>query len=119
MNPNANENLRRAGDRRQEPRHRACFAARVISIGTHRDSYEDVTVIDVSENGLAFTTGRHIEIGIQVEVQFEGCHLICEVRNARYREYSNAPGYIVGVQIMEVPAGARTWQQLTKEYCAA
>ncbi len=106
-------------ERRSEPRQRASFAAKIVLVGTHLDSYEEVSVIDVSENGLAFTTARHVEIGVQMEVHLKGCHLICEVRNARYREYSNAPGYIVGVQIVEVLTGAQVWQQLTKEYRAA
>jgi len=119
MNPNTSESLRRAGDRRQEPRHRANFVAKMMLIGSHEDDYEEVTLIDLSESGLAFTTSRHLELGIQVEVQLDGCHLICEVRNSRYREYSNAPGYVVGVQIMAAPIGALAWRQLTKEYCAA
>ncbi len=116
MNPKAIGKVNRAVERRREPRHRASLIANVMSIGCDE---EEVALVDVSENGLAFTTRRHLEVGIQVRVQFEGCHLFCEVRNARYREYANDPGYIVGVQILEVSTGAAIWQQLTKEYRTA
>ena len=106
-------------ERRREPRVRANFNAQITLLGKAEGLSDTATVIDISERGLAFTCHRTLGVGPLVELQVKGCRLICEVRNARDREYSNMPECIVGVAIVQILGGGRAWRQMMHEYRAA
>jgi len=106
-------------ERRREPRLRANFVAQIMPLESSEGFGDRAIVIDISEGGLAFTCHRFFDVGTLIEVQVEGCRLVCEVRNARDREYSNTPGCIVGVAIVQILGGAPAWREMMHEYRAA
>ena len=70
-------------EKRRGERTKVNFVAKALPMGNSHESSEEVTVIDISDGGLAYLCHHLLEVGTCVEIQFEDCCLVCEDRNAR------------------------------------
>ena len=71
-------------------------------------------MMDVSEGGLCFIGARYLAPGTRVNIEFEDCRLVGEVRHCRMREYAARVQFVTGVQIRQILDGQDAWKGLNQ-----
>jgi hypothetical protein len=99
---------------RRHARYAADLAVRVCAIRGTRRELETGRMLDVSEGGLCFIGARYLAPGTSVNIEFEDCRLVGEVRHCRLREYAARVQFVTGVEIQQVLDGLDSWKSLTQ-----
>jgi len=81
--------------------------------GVHADR-ETGRMVDVSEGGLCYVGARYHAPGTIVNIEFQDCRMVGQVRHCRMREYGSHVQFVVGVQIQQVLDGLESWKSLTQ-----
>ena len=99
---------------RRHSRHTADLAIQVGAVRGTRVEPGTGRVLDISEGGLCFVGSRYLPPGTGVNIDFEDCRLVGEVRHCRLREYSAHVQFVTGVRIQQVLDGQESWKDLTR-----
>ncbi len=99
---------------RRHSRYAADLAIRVCAVRGTRVDRETGRMVDVSEGGLCFVGARYLPPGTSVNIEFEDCRLVGEVRHCRLREYAASVQFVTGVRIQQVLDGQDSWKGLTQ-----
>ena len=99
---------------RRHSRYAADLALRVCAVRGERLDHETGRMVDVSESGLCFVGARYLPPGTSVNIEFEDCRLVGEVRHCRMREYAAHVQFVTGVRIEQVLEGQDSWKGLTQ-----
>jgi hypothetical protein len=90
---------------RRHSRYAADLAIQVDAMRGTRLEHGTGRVLDISEGGLCFVGTRYLPPGTIVNIEFEDCRLVGEVRHCRLREYAAHVEFVTGIRIQQVLAG--------------
>ncbi len=99
-------------EQRQHARYPANLTIRVGEVGAPVNRHQPGRMVDVSQEGMCFVFPRYLAPGTAVQIEFERCKLLGEVRHCRLREYGTRMQFFTGVQIAQVLEGEESWQVL-------
>jgi hypothetical protein len=99
---------------RRHSRHPADLALQINAVRGTRVEPGAGRVLDISEGGLCFVGTRYLPPGTVVNIEFEDCRLIGDVRHCRLREYASHVQFVTGVRIQQVLDGQESWKRLTR-----
>jgi PilZ domain len=99
---------------RRHSRYAADLVIRVCAVRGTRLEHGTGRMVDVSELGLCFVGPRYLPPGTSVNIEFEDCRLVGEVKHCRLREYAAHVQFVTGVQIQQVLDGQDSWKGLTQ-----
>jgi hypothetical protein len=99
---------------RRHSRYAADLAIQVDAVRGTRLEHGTGRVLDISEGGLCFVGTRYLPPGTSVNIEFEDCRLVGEVRHCRLREYAAHVEFVTGVRIQQVLDGQESWRGLTQ-----
>jgi hypothetical protein len=97
---------------RRHARYAADVPVQVYAARGARTDLETGRLVDVSEGGLCFVGARYLPPGTRVNIEFEECRLVGEVRHCRLREYAAHVQFVTGVRIQQVLDGQECWNGL-------
>src|ERR1035438_9427155 len=92
---------------RRHSRYAADLAIQVDAVRGTRLEHGTGRVLDISEGGLCFVGTRYLPPGTVVNIEFEDCRLVGEVRHCRLREYAAHVEFVTGVRIQIGRASCR------------
>jgi hypothetical protein len=99
---------------RRHSRYAADLAIQVDAMRGTRLEHGTGRLLDLSEGGLCFVGTRYLPPGTSVNIEFEDCRLVGEVRHCRLREYAAHVEFVTGVRIQQVLDGQESWRGLTQ-----
>jgi hypothetical protein len=99
---------------RRHSRYAADLAIQVDAMRGNRLEHGTGRVLDISEGGLCFVGTRYLPPGTSVNIEFEDCRLVGEVRHCRLREYAAHVEFVTGVRIQQVLDGQDSLRGLTQ-----
>jgi hypothetical protein len=99
---------------RRHSRYAADLAIQVDAMRGNRLEHGTGRLLDLSEGGLCFVGTRYLPPGTSVNIEFEDCRLVGEVRHCRLREYAAHVEFVTGVRIQQVLDGQDSLRGLTQ-----
>jgi hypothetical protein len=99
---------------RRHSRYAADLAIQVDAMRGTRLEHGTGRLLDLSEGGLCFVGTRYLPPGTSVNIEFEDCRLVGEVRHCRLREYAAHVEFVTGVRIQQVLDGQDSLRGLTQ-----
>jgi hypothetical protein len=99
---------------RRHSRYAADLAIQVDAMRGNRLEHGTGRLLDLSEGGLCFVGTRYLPPGTSVNIEFEDCRLVGEVRHCRLREYAAHVEFVTGVRIQQVLDGQESLRGLTQ-----
>lgn len=74
----------------------------------------EARIVEISETGLSFIAGQYFDPQAEVQIEFDDCRLLAQVKHCRERQYAADTEFMTGVQIQSILEGSETWEAMVQ-----